>query len=95
MSSPARFRQDIKGCLRKRNKNDARRCQGHARGLAAVVGVYGLPNRSEMHLGNTPMLRGLTQLQKVAENDHFACSDQSSLIRSRIDVLVLKTCQSS
>ena len=67
--------------------------QGVTEGLAVARDVYALRNRLGTFPHTNPMLRGPAHLLKVAENDHFACSEQSSPIRSRIDVLDLKTCK--
>ena len=55
-----------------------KRTQGGPGGLRTSRDVYDVLNRLGVLIRVSPMLRGLTQLQKVAENDHFACSDQSS-----------------
>ena len=54
-------------------KNAASSESGDIERLWVSGDLYDVPNRFGVVTDINPMLRGLAQLQKVAENDHFCC----------------------
>ena len=68
MRAPAKLRQESCHFIKKGDRET-----GGDRGLRTSGDVYDVRNRSGVLIRVSPMLRGLAQLQKVAENDHFCC----------------------